>query len=150
MRIDAAYEVATPMFCGGADPKNDAELRLASFKGALRFWWRALAWSRMGGRLEEIQRQEDELFGSANGGQSRVLMKLDRRDHAPEILKANSVLRVPSRSNAKVVGDGARYLGYGVMEAFASQRKKTEKRPAHTLLPPSSVPIHRPDAVPRP
>lgn len=123
MRIDAAYEVATPMFCGGADPEKHAELRLASFKGALRFWWRALAWSRLGGRLEAIRREEDGLFGSAEGGQSRVLMKLDLPDRAPKILEKGSVLNVPSRSSANVVGDGARYLGYGVMEAFASRNK---------------------------
>lgn len=115
MRIDATYKVVTPMFCGGADPKNNAELRLASFKGALRFWWRALAWPRLEGRLEEIQRQEDELFGSAKGGQSRVLMRLDPHDRDPKILNASSVLRVRSRSNANVVGMGARYLGYGVI-----------------------------------
>lgn len=127
MRIEAAYEAATPMFCGGADPEKQAELRLASFKGALRFWWRALAWPRLGGRLEDIRREEDGLFGSAEGGQSRVLMKLDLPDGTPKVLKTGSVLNVPSRSNARVVGGGARYLGYGVMEAFGSLNKGTEK-----------------------
>lgn len=123
MRIEADYEVATPMFCGGAEPENSAELRLASFKGALRFWWRALAWPRLGGRLEAIRREEDELFGSAEGGQSRVLMKLDLPGGAPKILTTGGVLRVSSRSSARVVGDGACYLGYGVMEAFAGRNK---------------------------
>ena len=117
MRINATYKVVTPMFCGGAEPKNHSELRLASFKGALRFWWRALAWSRLDGQLEDIRHQEDIMFGSAKGGQSRVLMKLDPRYRAPKILKANSVLRASSRSNSKIVGNGARYLGYGVIKA---------------------------------
>ena len=75
MRIDATYRVTTPLFCAGAVP-SCAELRLPSFKGALRFWWRALAWPRCGGDLEAIRQQEDALFGSAGGGQSRVLMRL--------------------------------------------------------------------------
>ena len=117
MRIDATYKVITPMFCGGAEPeRRPAELRLASFKGALRFWWRALAWSRLDGQLEDIRRQEGKLFGSAKDGQSRVLMKLNLHDRNPKILKAKSVLRVHSGSNAKSVGNGARHLGYGVIE----------------------------------
>lgn len=116
MWINATYKVVTPMFCGGAEPETrPAELRLASFKGALRFWWRALAWSRLDGQLEAIRRQEEYLFGSAESGQSRVLMKLHLPDRNPKILKANSMLRVPSGSNAKSVGHGARYLGYGVI-----------------------------------
>ena len=40
--IRATYRIVTPMFCGGAE--QQAEFRLASFKGVLRFWWRALMW----------------------------------------------------------------------------------------------------------
>ena len=36
--IQATYRIVTPMFCGGAE--QQAEFRLASFKGVLRFWWR--------------------------------------------------------------------------------------------------------------
>ena len=120
MRIDATYRVVTPLFCSGAD-SNRAELRLPSFKGALRFWWRALAWPRYGGNLGEIQKQEDALFGSAAGGQSRVLMRLipgarPSMNSKGEILKAQG----------SVVGEGARYLGYGVMEAFPSRTRGTE------------------------
>lgn len=75
--IEATYRVTTPMFCGGADPSGTAELRLASFKGVLRFWWRALAWERCSGNIESIQHTEDELFGSAGGGQSHVVMRLN-------------------------------------------------------------------------
>ena len=37
--IRATYRITTPMFCGGAE--QQAEFRLPSFKGVLRFWWRA-------------------------------------------------------------------------------------------------------------
>ena len=66
MQISATYRVTTPLFCAGTDP-NRAELRLPSFKGALRFWWRALAPLRWGDDLEVIRRQENEIFGSADG-----------------------------------------------------------------------------------
>ena len=41
------YRIATPMFLGGENQQADAtQFRNASFKGALRFWWRALNWGR--------------------------------------------------------------------------------------------------------
>ena len=102
--IEARYKATTPMFCGGADGMG-AELRLPSFKGSLRFWWRALAWARLNGDLANIKTEEDKLFGSAAGGQSRVLMKLGDCD-APRSYPGHSMR----------VGIGARYLGYGMME----------------------------------
>ncbi len=102
--IEATYQVTTPMFCGGADPAR-AELRLPSFKGVLRFWWRALAWPRLDGDLKAIKCEEDKLFGSADGGQSHVLMRL--KDYEKPKTNAGHSLRL---------GPGARYLGYGVME----------------------------------
>ncbi len=118
--ITARYRVTTPMFCGGADP-SVPELRLPSFKGVLRFWWRALAWSQMGGNLQEIKAEEDRLFGSAAGGQSKVSMWLDRVP-GTQTVPVGRVLTVGS-GRRQVVGEGARYLGYGVMETFASRNK---------------------------
>lgn len=121
MRIDATYRVVTPLFCAGTDP-NRAELRLSGFKGALRFWWRALAWRRCGGNLKAIQQEEDALFGSAGGGQSRLIMRLTSTSHPQPMVNRGKVLTV-SAGNGSVIGEGARYLGYGVMEAFARQKK---------------------------
>lgn len=102
--IEATYRVTTPMFCGGADPA-DAELRLPSFKGVLRFWWRGLAWSRLKGDLKKIKGEEDALFGSAGGGQSRVSLRL--MDYVKPQSRPGHSLRL---------GPGASHLGYGVME----------------------------------
>ena len=110
--IEAAYCVVTPMFCGGVRQEH-AELRAPSFKGVLRFWWRALAWSRLDGDLDAIRREENGLFGSASGGQARVSIVLVTTDH-PKRLAKDSVLD----DAGVLVGEGARYLGYGVMTAF--------------------------------
>jgi CRISPR-associated protein Cmr1 len=70
----ATYRMVTPMFCGGAD--QEAELRLPSFKGALRFWWRALMWSKVQD-VEALRQTESKLFGcSGEHGQSRVIMSM--------------------------------------------------------------------------
>jgi CRISPR-associated protein Cmr1 len=117
-RIEVVYKIITPMFCGGALPKDRAELRLPSFKGVLRWWWRALAWSRFEGNLSNIQKAEDDLFGSVREGQGKVIMRL-LPSKAPSMIKKDDVLKL----DGKVVGEGARYLGYGVMEAFGSAKK---------------------------
>ena len=109
--IEATYRVTTPMFCGGSN-QQEAELRLPSFKGVLRFWWRALAWSRLKGDLTAIKKEEDTLFGSAGGGQARVSMRLGTVPR-PETIQVDEILTIPSRDG--IVGEGARYLGYGVM-----------------------------------
>ena len=121
VEIEATYRVVTPLFCAGTDP-NRPEVRLPSFKGVLRYWWRALAWGRCGGKLEAIREAEGALFGSASGGQSRVSMRLELNPE-PTPLNVGSVLTV-SQGNSHVVGEGARYLGYGVMEAFGRNRGK--------------------------
>ena len=118
--ISATYRVTTPMFLGGAE--QQAELRLPSFKGMLRFWWRAMAWDR----VKEVSRLRDEeaaLFGSSDErvGQSKVLLRLDRNTTIAPALSPPEQLK----DGTQVVGSGARYLGYGVMEAFASRKKNT-------------------------
>lgn len=118
--ITATFRVVTPMFMSGAD-QSKAELRLPSIKGALRFWWRAQAWGRLNGDLNAIREEEANLFGSTDKGQAAVLMKLVS-DSVPEPLKKDEMLK----DKGRVIGDGARYLGYGVVEAFRSKKKGTE------------------------
>lgn len=120
-RIDAVYRVVTPMFCGGADPER-AELRMPSFKGTLRYWWRALAWQRYDRDLDEIRRRENLLFGSAGGGRSSVTMRLEsagklaRVSAGEKLTVGNEALdRQRRHTRNTTVGLGARYLGYGVM-----------------------------------
>jgi len=60
-RLDFECEVITPMFISGADT-NTVELRSASIKGALRFWWRAL-YGREFSSIEKMKEAEGKLFG---------------------------------------------------------------------------------------
>lgn len=109
--VQATYRVVTPMFCAGASPAH-AELRTASFKGVLRFWWRALAWSRYKGHLQSIQDQENLIFGAASVGQSRV-----------------SILPISNKKSASGFGYGlrlgqnARYLAYGLLERDEDKKR---------------------------
>jgi CRISPR-associated protein Cmr1 len=66
-------EVITPMFLAGADGITP-ELRPPSIKGALRFWWRALNGHLP---LEELRKREALIFGSAEHGRSKVIIRVD-------------------------------------------------------------------------
>ena len=108
--LTATYRVITPMFLGGAEPTAEAELRLPSFKGALRFWWRALMWGEVGD-IGELRRREAELFGSSETGQSRILLRTDGAH----------------RSSTHMDGQWGRnsweqYTGYGLREKDKGER----------------------------
>jgi CRISPR-associated protein Cmr1 len=69
------YRIVTPMFLGGEHQQADAtQFRNASFKGALRFWWRALNWGQAfreatqqtDAALQALHRREGGLFGLAS------------------------------------------------------------------------------------
>ncbi len=104
--ITASYRITTPMFCSGAN-QQQAELRLASFKGVLRFWWRSLMW-RYTQDEAELHRQEAAIFGASDRevGQSKVRLRwgsdIKRTVPSGEIFE-----------NGRL--QGAHYLGYGVM-----------------------------------
>ena len=72
--LEARYRISTPMFLGEASSDQCADkIRPPSVKGALRFWWRALAWERLytgdhNETLKELHKEEGELFGYAAGG----------------------------------------------------------------------------------
>ena len=58
--VEFDIKIVTPMFLGGANT-TDAELRVPSIKGMLRFWWRATCGIES---LEEMKKEETKLFGS--------------------------------------------------------------------------------------
>ncbi len=142
--IIAHYRAVTPLFLGGAENTAEAELRPASIKGALRFWWRALQWGTVD-TVAALKEKESNLFGSSEvreekgpagktlykGGQARFLLTITEHQHPDplsigDILSKDGSRAVPASSKpTDRVGDGARYLGYGLMEAFRSTNKET-------------------------
>jgi CRISPR-associated protein Cmr1 len=126
-RITATFEVVTPLFLGGADPANSAELRAPSIKGMLRFWWRALAWSRHGGDMDTIRREEARLFGAAgeessdakrSTGQASFILRV-RHIKGLKVISKGEVLRQRSH--------GMGYFGYGLMVAFGPNAGRLER-----------------------
>jgi CRISPR-associated protein Cmr1 len=111
--IKATFRIVTPMFMSGANQQS-AEIRAPSVKGALRFWWRALNWSRVFEQenkdndlaIKRLSREESLLFGAATSatgiGQSAILLRVKdqptRFDTGKELL----------------IGKPSQYLGIGL------------------------------------
>jgi len=126
------------MFLGGAEHEA-SRIRGSAIKGALAFWWRALNFARfvkdasedIGDALQEMRQRERELFGSSDGGQGKFLLRI--RHGNLHILQKGQVLKTDASSrNGKEIGTGARYLGYGIINAFHIRanpsRNRAEKR----------------------
>jgi len=103
-KLIATFRIVTPMFLGGANPSEQAELRVPSIKGALRFWWRALMWGKVTD-IADLRRKEAELFGSSDVGQSKVLLRLEKY--------FTSTQKV---TEAWPQGEWKRYTGYGIRD----------------------------------
>lgn len=61
--VRVKLKVLTPLFMGGADPEGQPELRAASIRGAMRFWFRAIAGS-ITSDPREVYKLESEVFGN--------------------------------------------------------------------------------------
>lgn len=68
--ITFELETVTPLFLAGAD-QNTAELRPPAFRGALRYWFRAIASSII--TFDEVKKWEDKVFGSTDAGGNVII-----------------------------------------------------------------------------
>ena len=117
-KLEADFRIVTPLFMGGAYPEIP-ELRVPGIKGALRFWWRALAYGR---DLKKIKEEEGQIFGSTKHGQSRAIMEISQ-----EKLEPNADQFFRGRQ-------GLMYLGYGPIKKGELDRKY--------LKPPINATLH--------
>lgn len=111
-KIQATYQIQTPMFLGNQSGTCPTEIRPTAFKGALRFWWRALQWSafinehqNQSEALKALHKAEAELFGisaqsDGSGGQGKVL-----------ITTTNEPFKIIDYSTA---AKGKSFLAYGM------------------------------------
>jgi len=106
-------EVVTPMFLGGANTQ-DAELRVPSIKGMLRFWWRATCGIES---LKKMKEKEAEIFGSTDK-KSSFSIQVDNPDSIkPVFMNLPQGWRVSVGSKNKKFKIGIiDYLAFGIMD----------------------------------
>lgn len=110
------FEIITPCFCAGAN-QEQAEIRVPSIRGQLRWWFRAL------GGLKELadtplKQQESFIFGAASGKQGKASL-LRLRLTSSNLL--SSQIKDAQEMNANVGTD----IGY-LLFPFRSNPKKNE------------------------
>ncbi len=121
-------EFVTPAFLGGTDPKK-AELRPASIKGVLRFWWRALH-----GNLstKQMREKEAQIFGSAQDGiKSKVWLRVKEETQLKKGDQPIDLGKIPDKKNQdkiysdkKKSGDIFSYMAFGTQKMGSSPAKQ--------------------------
>lgn len=111
------FELLTPCFCGGAEPALQAEIRSASIRGQLRWWFRVLGGFDALDQMP-LRTQEAMVFGTIAVGR---------------VSAGNLALRVHAVSNRSSVRDGqelghksfsdAAYLTFPIQTREAGGRK---------------------------
>jgi len=99
--------VLTPMFLYGADRKTP-ELRPSSFKGMMRFWWRAI-----NGNLEvgELKKKEGEIFGGIDKKEGQSTFSILTK---PSVIKSSNYQPLPHHTGIK----GFKKVGFSPGEKF--------------------------------
>ncbi len=63
-RVEIELMTVTPLFLGGSDPRNQPpELRPPSFRGAMRYWYRAALGGVVGDDWKKVRQLEGRVFG---------------------------------------------------------------------------------------
>ncbi len=136
--IEATYHIVTPMFIGGANHDPSDGIRPPSFKGALRFWWRALNWGRFyqekpgdeAAALRALHSEECRLFGRAAktenghqvGGQGVFLLSVTKQPVLESL-----VSDWPNGHTARGEQSKSGYLGLGLFPMGEHKRRKAIK-----------------------
>ncbi|TWB10074.1 CRISPR type III-B/RAMP module RAMP protein Cmr1 [Nitrospirillum amazonense] len=138
--LTATFAIVTSLFLSGAR-QDKAEIRATSLRGALRFWWRALAWAEVDGtapvndgarlaRLGRVRRLETLLFGHAgsrrDSRQAALSIVVDPRKTELKGVRGGEVL-LAGHKGKTTVGPSARYLGYGLIGAFGATEGKLSR-----------------------
>ncbi len=88
--VTVEVKTVTPLFLGGADPRGQPELRPPAFRGAMRYWYRAVLGGVIGDQdLKSLRKLEREVFGDTECGSpfsiqiQQVPLKTDRKPILP-------------------------------------------------------------------
>ena len=114
---DHVLELTTPAFLAGAQQqKEDCDLRSATLRGHLRWWWRTMHAARLS--REDLRRLETAIWGDAKAG--AALSLFIRRDTAfePQRFDKDRITKRHCERNSQ----GIRYAAYGMDERKRGKR----------------------------
>jgi CRISPR-associated protein Cmr1 len=96
-KLTLGLRTVAPTFLKGSDPKGTPEFRVASIRGQLRYWLRALAGAQSQD-LSEVWKRESAVFGSTQSG-SLVTVRVSKGvvDQKDENGRAHQAFLLPHR-----------------------------------------------------
>jgi CRISPR-associated protein Cmr1 len=118
-KILVTIKFITPAFIGGADSNEFSELRSASLKGLLRYWWRALCSDNL--NINEMKIKEEEIFGGQKNRSSFDIRIYSLDNNS--LQKQNEDFKNMKDSKSKEIKDGIKYLFFSLY-----QQKKIENK----------------------
>lgn len=132
-KLTVTLEAVTPLFLGGADPRGSPELRPASFRGALRFWWRAMFGGAVGEDLDTLRSAEASIFGDNERGSPLVIRLAPIEDIASAEYKKQRAIRRPG---ARPQPTGRDYLFWSM--ASTGRKERGNYQPPHKYIVPGT------------
>ena len=110
-------ELATPAFLAGAQQqKEDCDLRPATLRGLLRWWWRTMHAAHMS--REDLRRLETAVWGDAESGAALALFVKAETAIDSQMFDKGSIAKRHSVPDSH----GLRYLAYGMDETKQGKR----------------------------
>lgn len=98
-----ALKCVTPAYLGGSDNLKQAEFRLPSLKGVLRYWWRQF---QRQDNMKDLFEKESVIFGSTEG-RSRVSLRVLNTEQELRDLVESGPIGFDSKT-----AEGLKYLFY--------------------------------------
>jgi CRISPR-associated protein Cmr6 len=124
--FETTLELVTPAFLAGASQQaEDCDLRSATLRGLLRWWWRTMHAGFLD--VKTLRALEAAIWGDTKGGGAvRIVLETDE---SHEKKPRRKVLY----SHPQNRGSGTRYVAYGMDETSKGQRRQR-----YRLEPPAS------------
>jgi CRISPR-associated protein Cmr1 len=133
--LKVAMETVTPLFLGGAEPRGKSELRPPSFRGAMRYWLRALLAGVLGDDVKRVKEAEAAIFGSTEekwGGASAICIQVDHPPLKPQPFAKQRAQTIKKYGREIKQPTGRDYL-YWSMAEF-----RRRGLPARQFIPPGT------------
>ena len=114
---DHELELTTPAFLAGArQQKEDCDLRSATLRGQLRWWWRTVHAARLS--REDLRRLETAIWGDAKTGAALSLSIRRVTAFEPQKFDKDRIAKRHRERNSP----GIRYVAYGMDERKQGER----------------------------
>ena len=131
--LSVTLKIITPLFLGGAEPRGEPELRPTSFRGALRFWWRAAFGGAVGEELATLRSAEASVFGSNEKGSSLVTRIAPVGSIASDEYTKQKAIHRPG---ARPQPTGRDYLFWS--KASTGRKERGNYQPPHKYITPDT------------